>query len=138
MDKYDKSFLLVYVVQYANSAIKFTMILALQALLKDYYEMEPGKSSIYTAAIMVPWQIKFIFGCLTDSITLCGSRKKGWMILLSIVLVIMTALAATVKFENPSIVVLLLMLGNAANAGMDVVVDALMVMQAKRDPKLGS
>ena len=100
--------------------------------------MEPGKSSIYTTAIMVPWQIKFIFGCLTDSITLCGSRKKGWMILLSIVLVIMTALAATVKFENPLIVVLLLTLGNAANAGMDVVVDALMVMQAKRDPKIGS
>ena len=100
--------------------------------------MEPGKNSIYTLSFMLPWQIKFIYGCITDSIPICGSRKKGWIVLLSVLLVITAGLAATIKFDDPSIVVLLLTLSNTANAGMDVVVDGLMVMQAKRDPKMGT
>ena len=43
-----------------------------------------------------------------------------------------------VKFENPTILLCTITLQNSANAGADVLVDALMVMQAKRDPVNGS
>ena len=54
-------------------------------------------------------------------------------------IVVATTLTATfIKFEEPSTLLFFLTLLNSANAGADVLVDALMVMQAKRDPINGS
>lgn len=40
--KYDHNFLLVYGFQYANAGLKFLITLALQDLLKNYYNLEPS------------------------------------------------------------------------------------------------
>ena len=93
---------------------------ALQLLLKDKYEIGPGKNGIYILLFMTPWNVKFLIGCLSDSIPIFGSRKKAWMILLSVLLVSSTTIAATISFSNPAVVVFLLALSNAGNAGMDV------------------
>ena len=54
-------------------------------------------------------------------------------------IVVATTLTATfIRFEEPSTLLFFLTLLNSANAGADVLVDALMVMQAKRDPINGS
>ena len=37
--KYDHNFLLVYGFQYANAGLKFLITLALQDLLKNYYDL---------------------------------------------------------------------------------------------------
>lgn len=39
--KYDRNFLTVYGVQYANAGLKFLQSLAIQDMFKNYYHLEP-------------------------------------------------------------------------------------------------
>ena len=87
---------------------------------------------------MLPWAIKLIYGIVFDAVPLFGSRKKSWMIIMSLIVVLTTLAATFIELENPTTLLILLTVSNAANAGADVLVDALMVMQAKRDPINGS
>ena len=106
--------------------------------MKDHYKVDPGTNAIYNTAIMLPWGCKLLYGVIFDSFPVCGSRKKAWMIILSFIMTITSSMATFVDFETPLVVCILLSVASAAQAGMDVIVDALMVMQAKRDPKNGS
>ena len=83
--KYDHRFLIVYGVQYANAGLKFLLTLALQDLFKHYYFLEPSKSQFYITLIWMPWIIKFVYGLVADSLPICGSRKKAWILLWGIV-----------------------------------------------------
>ena len=122
-------------VAYANGGLKFLNLLACQDLFKNYYELEPAKTSSILAIIWIPWGVKFLYGITADSIAICGSRKKSWLVLMSLVQIICLGLNATVKFENVNWFVMLQILASIAVAFIDVVVDALMVMQAKYDPE---
>ena len=48
------------------------------------------------------------------------------------------SVSASALINDPIITVVIMTLCSVAGAWMDVIVDALSVMQAKRDPKLGS
>ena len=100
--------------------------------------MNPSKSAFFTSIFWMPWTIKLIYGILFDSVPLFGSRKKSWMIVTSLIVVITTFTAAFIKFESPATLLTFLTILQSANAGADVIVDALMVMQAKRDPINGA
>ena len=86
----------------------------------------------------MPWSFKFIYGIITDVVPLCGSRKKHYIILCSIVQFLITALAAIFRF--PNIVVFIVSGGilMAAFSIMDTVIDGLMVSESRKDPKSGS
>ena len=60
------------------------------------------------------------------------------MVFLSILLAVTSAMATFIDFSSPLTVCILLAISSGTQAGMDVIVDALMVMQAKRDPENGS
>ena len=86
----------------------------------------------------MPWGTKLLYGIVFDSVPVCGSRKKSWMVIMMLI-VVFTSLSATIYgFKSPISLLIVLTIANAANAGADVLVDALMVMQAKRDPIYGS
>ena len=42
--KFDRNFMIVYGVQYANGGLKFLLTLALQDLFKNYYHLEPSQT----------------------------------------------------------------------------------------------
>ena len=79
-----------------------------------------------------------MYGITADSIPILGSRKKAWLIVMAIIQVLGLVIAACVRFESVKWFVFFQILISIATAFMDVIVDALMVMQAKRDPNLGS
>ena len=116
----------------------FPVLYAFQSLLKDHYELDPGTNAIYNTSIMLPWGCKLLYGMIFDTFPICGSRKKAWMIILCILLAVTSAMATFMEFSSPLTVCILLAISSASTAGMDVIVDALMVMQAKRDPENGS
>ena len=96
--------------------------------MKDHYMLDPAMTSMYLSIVMLPWVFKILYGILSDTVPIFGSRKKGWMILLSLSLVVTSTLASAVRFDNPIHLVTLLSLSSVSCAGMDVIVDALMVM----------
>ena len=130
--------MLIYCAQYINQAFKFVGFLAFQMILKEHYHMGPTKTAVYVSIFWLPWATKLLYGILFDSVPIFGSRKKSWMILMSLIVVLTTLVVTFIDFENPRTLLLILTISNAANAGADVIVDALMVMQAKRDPINGS
>ena len=113
-------------------------MLAFQLLLKDHYNLPPTQSGVFVSIMWLPWTLKLFYGILFDTVPLCGSRKKSWMIVMSLIVVTTGFIMSFVRFENPTILLCTITLQNSANAGADVLVDALMVMQAKRDPVNGS
>ena len=58
--------------------------------------------------------------------------------MITAVLRVVLIVAATVEIENVKIFMVLVLLNSMAGCFMDVVVDSLMVIQARRDPKQGS
>ena len=132
--KYDRCFIWVYGIQYANGGLKFLMILALQDFFKNYYKLSPSESQFYITLIWLPWSLKFIFGITADSIPIFGSRKKNWIILWGAIQTVLLAITATVYIESIQVFVALILIVQVAGCFMDVIVDSLMVMQARRDP----
>ena len=87
---------------------------------------------------MLPWTTKLIYGIVSDTIPIFGSRKKAWLIIMGLVQLITLSIAASAIVYDPVTMVVIMTMNSVAGAFMDVIVDALSVMQAKRDPKMGT
>jgi hypothetical protein len=83
---------------------------------------------------MSPWLFKIIFGIISDTVPVCGSRKKSWLIIMGCLQFFSLAVVATVKIESVNVVSNFLMLSQFSGSFMDTIVDAMMVIQAKKDP----
>ena len=75
--------------------------------------------------IWTPWVAKVLWGAISDSVSLFGSRKKSWLILMSLIQVISLTVCTFISFERVSNLVVFLFLTNMSGAFMDVIVDAL-------------
>ena len=75
--------------------------------------------------IWTPWVAKVLWGAISDSVSLFGSRKKSWLILMSLIQVISLTVCTFISFEKVSNLVVFLFLTNMSGAFMDVIVDAL-------------
>ena len=84
-DKYDATFLTMLGLQYFNQGTKILVYLASSDLFKAYYHMEPGRVQSIQAFTMIPWSIKILYGLISDNIPICGSTRKSYLILFSIV-----------------------------------------------------
>ena len=100
--------------------------------------MEPVDTAKIIAIIWIPWSIKLLYGVIADTIPVCGTRKKGWLLIIAVIQFISLLLLATLHNISIGVFLLLQLLVNSSAAFGDVIVDALMVMQAKRDPEQGS
>ena len=100
--------------------------------------MEPEQVQYRFAIIAGAWGPKIFYGIFTDSFPICGSTKKNYLIVLAIGAMIINFTAGLVDFPNPDIFVALLTVMTFTTAMMDVVVDGLMVIQARLDPVSGS
>jgi len=113
-------------------------MLSLQDLFKNYYKLTPTESQFYITLIWLPWSLKFLYGVTADSVPVFGSRKKGWIIIWGLIQTVLLMVTALVYIESIQVFVALIHIVQVAGCFMDVIVDSLMVMQARRDPQLGS
>jgi hypothetical protein len=87
---------------------------------------------------MLPWIFKLFYGAMSDTIPIFGSRKRWWMIIMGLIQFCSLYYAATGKIKDVETMTFYLTFSTLAGAFMDVIVDGLMVMQAKRDPLNGT
>ena len=78
--KYDPGFMTAYTLSYFNAGLRLFYIISYQDLYKNYYSLEPSTVSFYGLLIWSPWLIKFIFGILSDTVPLFGSRRINYII----------------------------------------------------------
>ena len=87
---------------------------------------------------MIPWSPKLVYGIFIDTFPIFGSRKRNYLIFMSIIITLSSLLVASVNFKTATTVAILLTLQGFAIAVMDVVIDGLMICQSRSDADYGS
>ena len=100
--------------------------------------LEPVETQSLTAAMTLSWTPKLFYGIISDTFPIFGTRKKSYIMMMGFLQFATAWTIAMVKFDSPIYVCILGFFMNLASAFMDVVVDGLMVMQARRDQQNGS
>jgi MFS family permease len=88
--------------------------------------------------MVLPWTPKIIYGIMSDTFPIFGSRKKSYLIIMGLLQTITCILLAIVEFESATSVAWLVTAFALSTAFSDVVVDGLMVGQCRLDPDYGS
>eukprot|EP00929_Paragymnodinium_shiwhaense_P026680 TRINITY_DN15807_c0_g3_i1.p1 TRINITY_DN15807_c0_g3~~TRINITY_DN15807_c0_g3_i1.p1 ORF type:complete len:610 (+),score=64.81 TRINITY_DN15807_c0_g3_i1:47-1831(+) len=96
-------------------------------------KLDGATSARYVAAGHVPWQIKPLFGMLSDVVPFLGLRRTSYFALGGVCGVLAYMMGAMMQLEGPSIV-LLLLLFNTSIAMPDVMIDAICAEQCKKSP----
>jgi hypothetical protein len=113
-------------------------ILSVQDLYKTYHKMDPGDMTKYTSIIHLPWSIKLIYGLLSDNVPIAGSRRKSYIIIMGVLQFVALLMAYWLHASTALGVALCLMFAALSEAFVNTVSEAMMVIQARKDPVHGS
>jgi len=58
--------------------------LATANLFKDYYNLDPGYVQVLSSFISFPWSVKIFYGIISDNLPIFGSRRKSYLMILSL------------------------------------------------------
>jgi hypothetical protein len=100
--------------------------------------LEPDTTQLLTTIIFLPWVTKFLYGIIADTVPIFGSRKKSWLVIMGLLQFISMMIAALAPISNISLLTFILTLMSFSGAYIDVVMDAIMVIEAKKNPVTGS
>ena len=112
--------------------------LATANLFKDYYSLDPGYVQVLSSFIAFPWSIKILYGIISDNLPIMGSKRKSYLVILSVLQFLTMQTMVFYKGTNEYIAATLLMLSSLSIAAMDVIVDSIMVVQSRKDSEEGS
>ena len=91
-----------------------------------------------TSIIYMPWTFKIVYGLIADNFSIWGSKRKAYIVLNGFVQFVIMIILSLNLFRNELFITGLLFINAMTTAFIDVVVDALMVVQSRRDPERGS
>lgn len=136
--KFDAGFVVLLAVQNLNQGLWHMVLLAAQDYYKQYLKLDPGVMAGYMSLISVTWSIKILYGLLSDNVPVAGTRRKSYVVIMGFLqfLSLLSIYAFEISHGLP--VALLLSISSMCIAFSNVVVDAIVCVQARRDPAHGS
>ena len=106
--------------------------LAVSLFLKDELGLDAAQMALLSGAASFPWLVKPLWGFLSDSVPLFGSRRRSYLVLCGCLGAAgWSALAAPGAVASPGAALAALMATSLATAASDVVVDSLVVERAR-------
>ena len=105
---------------------------------KEYLKLDPGEMQVYSSMIHLPWSFKILYGMISDNVPICGFRRKSWLIIMGLIQFIFLFLIFILESDEPLTVTVLLVVVSISKSFLDVVTDAIMVIQARKDKDYGS
>ncbi len=105
--------------------------LTVSFLLKDVLKITAEQAAYFSAATVAGWAIKPLWGIISDSLPVFGSRRKSYLVVTSVGAAAVWFILGTMGNYSITQLVLLFILSSAFYAFMDVVTDALMVENGK-------
>lgn len=109
--------------------------LPIQYLLKNVLKLDEAQAQFFSAATMVAWLVKPIWGYLSDTFPIMGYRRKSYLIGMSLAAAGSWFLLAWMAHSHDYRywgLLILFNISSAAYAFVDVVCDGLMVEEGKR------
>ena len=96
-------------------------------MIKNDFKLQPEREQELQAIMALPWTPKLFYGIIADSFPICGSRKKNYIIVTSVLQCICALAIATINFNSASPIAALGFVITFSGAMLDVVIDGLMV-----------
>ena len=93
--------------------------------------LDPGEMQIYISIIHIPWSFKILYGLISDNVPIFGTRRKSWLIIMGIIQFITIFSLAMTEPKDPLAVALILATASLSEAFVNVVSDAIMVIQSR-------
>lgn len=128
-------------IQYFNQGTKVLVYLASADLFKAYYHLDPGRVQTMQAFTFLPWSIKIFYGLISDNVPIMGSRRKAYLLIMAFLQFVSMIVLGMLKHDeegSENFAMWMLFFSNLSIAFSDVIVDSLMVIQARRFPEDGS
>ena len=100
--------------------------------------LEPSRLQTLLATIQIPWSLKIFFGFISDNVAICGSKRKSYLVIGAILQIIAMLGMTIFTYESVYLAAVCTFLTIMSIAFSDVIVDSLMIIQARKDPKEGS
>jgi len=123
----------VYAAQGLRTLGNFAMLLYFK---EDLGVKEESKAQVLLATTMLPWYIKPVYGLISDSLPICGSHRKAYL-LLSAAIGIVAYFAFLAPLGLTSTMICLIC-GQLGQVVADIIADALMVVESRTDTEYGS
>ena len=134
---YPKSVLAAIIIQQFNSGLKSMFGLAMSALFKNTYNLEPTETASYTLAINGPFYLKVVFGLFIDALSKWIS-KPNYFVVMGLLQFVSLMVVSFANFDDVRIAVAVLGIASFSGAFADVTVQAIVVEAARVDPKSGA
>ena len=128
----DPDVLAVTLVYFVQGALGISR-LAVSFFLKDELSLQPAELALLTGAASAPWLVKPLWGFLSDSVPIFGSRRRSYLILAGS-LGCLGWLALSSVVDSPSTALAALLCTALSTAVSDVVVDSLVVERSRNAP----
>ncbi|MFI4862032.1 MAG: MFS transporter [Phycisphaerales bacterium JB063] len=126
-------FALAYAIQgFAQTVTLFNQPISFY--YKTAHDYDAGQLAEVMFFLGIPWYLKPAYGLLSDFVPLFGTRRKSYLILLSLLSTVAFGLLLGVR--DPKLMFRLLMLTTIGTAMSDVMVDGLMVEQGQRSGRV--
>jgi MFS family permease len=107
-------------------------VLAANQMYKDKFKLEPGLLNTIHSTKALPWSTKMIWGIISDNLALFGNRRKSYIIIMSLISSLSMTAAFFYRGDNWKVVFALLFMQSFAQAFTNVVVNAILIVQAKK------
>ncbi|KAG0576855.1 hypothetical protein KC19_5G113400 [Ceratodon purpureus] len=116
---------------------------ALSRVVVDYYwrdvqEKEPSTVQFYRGITVIPWDVKPLYGLLTDLLPFFGYHRRPYFVLAGLI-TISVYIVLVFGGKLLASTALAMFVGASASAAMaDVTIDALVAMKSREKPELAS
>jgi len=140
LTEYDRKTIFLVAVQFFSEGAMFMICLLSTLMFRDVFLMEPEYATLHLAAICLPEGLIFFFSIISDTVNLFGSPRRGYILLMSFLMVGLSVLVANYHFkpEQAGLFTLLVSLIVFTRAWLAPIIESLMVIQMKKDPEYGA
>lgn len=89
---------------------------------------------MYNSLITLPWSFKVIYGIITDNVPIFGLKRRPYLIFFALLQFVMMLCAYSYDGDSPVQLTIYLFFASLSMAFSNVVVDAILVVQSRKDP----
>jgi MFS family permease len=135
----DLSFLIVICICNFAQGFRRLLELGLYYVFKDKLGLQPGEITMLLGIMAFPWVAKIFLAIFADNVTCCGSRRKSYLIINSIVNILsIVALMIFGLMYGKIFIMCCIILSQICMTWCDAISDALIAQASRNDLKNGA
>ena len=135
---YDHSVLFVIMFNYFNNGASSMVLMVIVNMYQENYFISPLYAQLHVAVIGFPVIFAFLFGLISDSVPIMGSRKRSYLIIMSLLQISTCVTFIMVADTSVNVATGMLAMNSLAMTWLDVIVDGMIVVEQRKDPVHGS